>query len=175
MTAPLVAIPFDESLLPHVQGFSCGEESYERELADWIRLESVPAIQRGCKVWLYANEAREVVAYSSLAITRWRYPTPADKRVSLAVIPAVAIQKPFWGKPDGPPEGRYSSQILDHLLEEAARLSLDESMIGLFVHPDNGRAVRAYERAGFRHFSNTYTDPTTGVVYSSMVRRLDRV
>lgn len=174
MTALLVAIPFDESLLSHVQGFSCGEEGYERELADWIRLESIPAIRRGGKVWLYATEAREVVGFSSLAITRWRYPSPSDKRVSLAIIPAVAIQKSFWGKPAGPPEGRYSSQILDHLLDEAGRLPLDQPSIGLFVHPDNGRAIRAYERAGFQRFSHTYADPATGVVYSSMVRRLYR-
>ena len=93
MTDPLVAIEFDESLLSHVQDFSCGEESYERELADWIRLESIRAIRRGCKVWLYANQSREVVGFSSLAITRWRYPLSSDKRVSLAIIPAVAIQR----------------------------------------------------------------------------------
>ena len=172
MTASLVAIEFDESLLSQVQNFSCGEASYERELADWIRVESIRAIERGSKVWLYANESREVVGFSSLAVTRWRYPSSSDKRTSLAIIPAVAIQRSFWGKPDGPPEGRYSSQILDHLLVEAGLLRLDEPTIGLFVHPDNGRAIRAYERAGFQRFHHTYTDPTTRVVYVSMIRPL---
>jgi ribosomal protein S18 acetylase RimI-like enzyme len=84
----------------------------------------------------------------------------------------VAIQKRFWGKPDGPKEGRYSSQILDHLVTEAASLPVTVSVLGLFVHPENQRAIKAYERAGFQHFALTYTDKATGIVYRSMVRPL---
>jgi ribosomal protein S18 acetylase RimI-like enzyme len=88
------------------------------------------------------------------------------------LIPAVAIQKQFWGKPDGPREGRYSSQILDHLITEAARLPIDVPVLGLFVHPQNQRAIKVYERAGFQQFTQTYTDKTTGIVYRSMIRPL---
>jgi RimJ/RimL family protein N-acetyltransferase len=169
MEETLVAIEFTEELLPHVQAFACGDESYERELADWIREHALAAIARGAKVWLYANQAKEVVGFGSVGVTRWKYPEGSRKRAALAVIPAVAIQKPFWGKPDGPPEGRYSTQILHHLLAEAARLPLDVPVIGLFVHPDNARAIKAYERAGFKRFPHAYTDPDTNVTYVSMV------
>ena len=136
MSGALIAVEFTEQHLALVQDFACGDESYERELADWIRTEAVAAVGRGAKVWLYVTPAKEVVGYGSLAVTRWRYPDPSSKRTALALIPAVAIQKRFWGKPDGPKEGRYSSQILDHLVTEAASLPVAVSVLGLFVHPE---------------------------------------
>jgi GNAT superfamily N-acetyltransferase len=92
----------------------------------------------------------------------------------LTLIPAVAIQKAFWGKPDGPRAERYSSQILDHLIVEAAQLPTDLPFLGLFIHPDNHRAIRVYERHGFQPFSQTATDKVTGVIYRSMIRPLAR-
>ena len=88
----------------------------------------------------------------------------------MAVIPAVAIQKKWWGKPDGPREERYSAQILDHLILEATKLAVP--VLGLFVHPANVRACKVYERSGFQAFSRTYTDKATGVTYRSMLRLL---
>jgi hypothetical protein len=88
------------------------------------------------------------------------------------LIPAVAVQKEFWGKPDGPKEGRFSFQILDHLVSEAARLPVSVPVLGLFVHPQNQRATKAYQRAGFQPFSQTYTDKATGTTYCSMIRPL---
>ncbi len=157
-----------------MQFFACGEEPHERELADWIRQEAVPAMDRGCKVWLYATPEKDIVGFGSLTTTRWHYPEPSSKRVAVALIPAVAIQMPFWGKPDGPREGRYSSQILDHLIVEAARLEGILPVLGLFVHPANQRAVKVYERAGFQPYSQAYTDKATGVTYPSMIRGLAR-
>ncbi|MBV9123735.1 MAG: hypothetical protein JO112_10295, partial [Planctomycetes bacterium] len=115
MARSLIAVEFTAEHLALVQDFACGDESYEQDLADWIRQEAVPALLRGVKVWLYVTPQKAVVGYGSLAVTRWNYPDPSWKRTTLALIPAVAIQKPFWGKPDGPKEDRYSSQILDHL------------------------------------------------------------
>jgi ribosomal protein S18 acetylase RimI-like enzyme len=172
MSGSLIAVEFTEQHLPQVQDFDCGGESYERELADWIRQESVPAIARGCKVWLYVTPQKEIIGYGSLALTRWNYPEPSSKRVALAVIPAVAIQKQFWGQPDGPKEGRFSSQILDHLIVKAAYLPTAVQVLGLFVHPQNQRAIKVYERAGFQHFTQTFTDKTTGITYRSMIRPL---
>jgi RimJ/RimL family protein N-acetyltransferase len=170
----LVVVPFSAELLPLVDSFHCGDEPHERELADWIRQEAVPAMARGCNVWLYATPEKQIVGFGSLTTTRWSYPDPSSKRAAMALIPAVAIQTLFWGKPDGPREGRYSTQILDHLIVEAARLEGILPVLGLFVHPANQRAVKVYERAGFQPYTQTYTDKATGVIYSSMIRGLVR-
>ncbi len=172
MSTSLIAVEFSADFLDLVKDFACGDEPHERELAEWIRQESVTALDRGAKVWIYVTPEKEVVGYGSLAVTRWNYPEPSSKRTSLALIPAVAIQKACWGKPDGPREGRYSSQILDHLITEAARLSATVPVLGLFVHPENQRAIKVYERAGFQPFSHTYTDKVSGVTYRSMIRDL---
>jgi GNAT superfamily N-acetyltransferase len=170
----LIAVPFQAEHVDLVRDFSCGEEAYERELAEWIQHDSLPTLARGGKVWLYVTAQKEIVGYGSLAVSRWNYPAPSNKRISLALVPAVAIQKAFWGKPDGPCEERYSSQILDHLIVEAARLPTDIPFLGLFVHPDNHRAIRVYERHGFQQFSQTATDKATGVIYRGMIRSLAR-
>jgi GNAT superfamily N-acetyltransferase len=175
MSASLIAVPFAADLLELVQGFACGDEPYEHELADWIVRDSLPAMEHGTRVWLYATADRQLVGYGSLGTTNWHWPDPKSKRVTLHVIPAVAIQKPFWGKPEGPREGRYSSQILDHLIAEATDRTDVLPLLGLFVHPDNHRAIRLYERAGFKPFSHTYTDKATGIVYRSMIYELRRV
>src|SRR5260370_33012625 len=120
MSSSLVVVPFSADLLPLVQSFACGEEPHERELADWIRQEAIVALGRGCNVWLYATPEKDIVGFGSLTTTRWHYPEPSSKRVAVALIPAVAIQTPFWGKADGPRERRYSSQILDNLIVEGA-------------------------------------------------------
>jgi len=39
----------------------------------------------------------------------------------------------------------------------------------LFVHIENPRAIRYYERAGFTELHKPYTDKTTGRVYKRMV------
>ncbi|MBI1913360.1 MAG: GNAT family N-acetyltransferase [Planctomycetes bacterium] len=165
---------FTPDLLLEVQDFDYGEEPYQKELAEWMRNEAVPALKRGSKVWLYINQATEIVGYSSLGVTRWRYPGPTSRKTELVIVPAVALRKAFWGKPDGPADERYSSQIMRHLLDEARDWSGELPALGLFVHPDNLAATKLYERFGFRPFFHTYTDPGTKVTYRSYVRPLVR-
>jgi GNAT superfamily N-acetyltransferase len=168
----LRVIPFAEDLLEAVADFHCGDEPHERELADWVRQEALQAMAGGTDVWLFATAEGELVGYGSLGTTRWKWPDPAGPKVPLQIIPAVAIQKAYWGKPEGPREGRYSSQILDHLIAEATDRSAVSPLLGLFVHPDNERAIRVYQRVGFVPYTHTYTDKTTGVVYRSMLYEL---
>ena len=172
MSSALLPVIFAPELLAKVEDFDCGDEPHERELAEWIKTESVTALARGTQVWLYATSEKEIVGFGSLGTSNWNYPDPSAKRLAVAVIPAVAIQKKWWGKPDGPREERYSAQILDHLILEAAKLVLAVPVLGLFVHPANVRACKVYERSGFQAFSRTYTDETTGVTYRSMLRLL---
>jgi len=134
----------------------------------------VAALRRGTKVWLYLNQVGEFVGYGSLGVTRWKYPDSASPRTELVIVPAVALRKEFWRKPDGPSEERYSSQIMRHLLNVAAAWPGDPPAVSLFVHPDNHAAIKFYERFGFQPFFHTYTDRTTGIVYRSYTRPISR-
>jgi GNAT superfamily N-acetyltransferase len=175
MSDSLRALDFTPELLDPVQDFDCGDAAYRRELADWIRNDAVPAMEQGTKVWLYINEANEIVGYGSLGVTRWKYPDAQSTRVELVLIPAVALRKEFWGKPEGVErDERYSSQILRHLIDEAQDWPGEMPAVGLFVHPDNVAAIKLYERFQFRPFHRSYTDPASQVTYISFLRPLQR-
>jgi GNAT superfamily N-acetyltransferase len=167
-------VPFTPDMLAVVSGFDYGEEPYQQELAQWMLHDAVPALARGTRVWLYLNQAADCVGYSSLGVTRWKYPDAASPRADLVIIPAVALRRPFWRKPDGPPEERYSSQIMRHLLKEADDWPDQLPALGLFVHPDNHAAVKLYERFGFQPYSHTSKDRDTGVIYRSFIRPIVR-
>src|SRR5262249_39102891 len=141
----LHSIDLTSEVLADVKSFDCGSEPYQTELADWLQKHALAALARGTKVWLYANEADEGVGYGSLGQTRWKYPAADSPKTALIIVPAVAIQKVFWGKPDGPPDERYSSQIMRHLLSEALAWPGSLPAMGLFVHPDNQAAIKLYE------------------------------
>jgi hypothetical protein len=68
----LQVVAFTPAMLAVVGGFDCGDEPYQQELAHWVLNDAVPAQARGTKVWLYQNQAGEVVGYSSLGTTRWK-------------------------------------------------------------------------------------------------------
>src|SRR5947209_8281695 len=93
-------VVFTPDLLDLVRDFDYGNEPYQKELADWVRNEAATALERGTKVWLYVNQADEIVGYGSLGVTRWKYPDPSSRKAELVVIPAVAIRREFWGKPE---------------------------------------------------------------------------
>ncbi len=69
MPSPLLVVPFSVALSDFVAGFSCGEAPHERELADWIRQDALPAMQRGTSVWLFLTAGRELIGYGSLGKT----------------------------------------------------------------------------------------------------------
>jgi GNAT superfamily N-acetyltransferase len=170
----LRVVSFAPEMLADVRDFNYGDEPHQRELALWMVDDAVPALNRGTKVWLYVNEAGEVVGYGSLGTTRWKYPESDSAKRDLVIVPAVAIRKQYWGKPDGLQEERYSSQIVRHLVREAEGWPGQPPALGLFVHPDNHAAAKLYERFGFKPFSHTYADRATGVVYRSFIRFIVR-
>jgi len=174
MPDQLRAVAFAPELLSEVAEFDCGDEPYQKELATWLQKEAVSALGRGTKVWLYINEANEIVGYGSLGQTRWKYPEADSPKSALVIIPAVAVRRSFWGKPDGRKEDRYSSQIMQHLIGEALTWPGSLPALGLFLHTDNQAALHLYQRFGFRVFHHSYTDPETGVTYQSLVRPLLR-
>lgn len=126
---------------------------------------------KSTRVWLYATEEDGLVGFSSLGTSKWAL-EPGSERIRLSIIPWVGIQQRFWGQPDGEGERRFSDQILDHLLYEA-RLQDAEPYLGLFVDRRNVRAIRVYERAGFREVPGlTQTNERTGAVYQGYVLKL---
>jgi GNAT superfamily N-acetyltransferase len=173
-TDVLLVVPFSGEMLAAVSGFDYGDEPYQQELCQWMAQDSIPALLKGTKIWLYRSQAGEFVGYSSLGLTRWKYPDAASTKVSLVIVPAVAIRKQFWGKPEGPAEDRYSSQIMRHLLAEAEAWPGKPPAIGLFVHPDNNAAAKLYERFGFQPFFHSYSDPVSRVVYRSLIKPIVR-
>lgn len=127
-------------------------------------------------VWLYANDAGELVGYGSLGtIKSWRWPDARKSdKINAHHIPMLGIARRFRGKPDGPPDERYSSQIIDDLIEEC-RQNPDpdiSSVVTLFVHPDNHGAIRLYERHGFAMYPQYYNDAATNTRYLGMICRL---
>jgi hypothetical protein len=166
------------ALLEVVQNFDCGEEVWEKPLADWIK--AGPKVKNGAlyemtkrrgqlEVWLHVNRARELVGYSSLGGSNWEWPTKDDPRVPVNVIPNVAIQKRFWSQPKNDPP-KYSTQIFQHLIFEARKRQDRHPLLGLFVDPRNDRAIRAYLAADFEPYFRKYLED--GIEYLSMLLKL---
>src|SRR5436309_3452459 len=131
----LRAVEYQPDMLESVGIFDCGSERYQSELANWLPNEAANAMAKGTRVWLYLNQAGEIVGFGSLGPTNWRYPEPTSKRTAVVLIPAVAVRREFWGKPqDVDPEERYSSQILRHLVDEASAWPGKPPAVGLYVH-----------------------------------------
>jgi len=171
MANVLEPVVFRADLLSDVQGFDYGTEPWEKELAQWMQAESIEAMVHGTKVWLYLNQTGDCVGYSSLGVAQWSYPTKKSPRMPVLVIPAVAIRTEFKGEPKGDwatdpsVDGRYSSQIMRHLLDSASQWPGPMPAVGLFVDPRNTPAIKLYERFGFAKYDPPYTDKATGIVY----------
>ncbi len=170
MLDQLKKLPFSEQLLPVVQHFYCGDDPWEREVADWIKDpdQVLTEMKRGCKVWIYYTDEYPVIGFGSISKSLWPWPTETSDKVRMGIIPYVAIQKQFWGKPEGPKDEYYSSQILGDLLSEARTRGYN--YVRLFVHTDNQRAIGFYRRYGFRATDRTSIDQDTGATYLAMIK-----
>lgn len=175
MPRELRKIPWNDEYIETepVRSFHCGGEYWEREIEQWIKHDVVEERRRmpPVEVWLYYTDEDGLIGYGSLGESRWRWPLPSGRRVPISIIPAVGIDRRFWGQPEGPPEGRFSNRIMADLVEEARQRHERVPVIGLYVHPDNRRAMRLYERLGFQYFHHTYRN-ADGIDYISMVLKL---
>lgn len=178
-----------DALRPYIDGFDCREDRsrdvryWEREVNVWLSQDpstgdgALYRIRRkDCKVWFYFNKETQLVGYGSLGKSKWPDPgkDPPSRdlpAVPISLIPSVGIQTPFQGRPAGAAyEDKYSTQILKHLVMEARRgLNSRQPYLGLYVHPENERAIRCYRKFGFTDFPHPFQHPDAGVAYLSMV------
>lgn len=153
----LYADEFTEEDLSELLDLDCGNEPWSRAATEWILgTDKWDSIQKhGTRVWLYRNDT-VVVGFGSLGITRRRWPPPNGGYCNLLIIPMLGIDHRFHGQPPDP-HPRYSHQIVSHLRFEAIQLiaSHQESdrttlpLLSLYVHRENTRAIRLYEKFGF--------------------------
>lgn len=86
--------------IPELANFDCGGHDYQIAVSDWIKAihpdDSVLTdISRfGTKVWVYYNQAGDVVGFASLGLTNWSLWPPSQKRKA----PVVIIPKYRGGK-----------------------------------------------------------------------------
>lgn len=150
---------FTHTDLPSVQGFCCGDEPFEQEVADWLKSPAIPGVDyaansigsldKPSRVWLY-RLGEHLVGFGALAKTAWPWPGKnSDPKLQLTIIIWVGVQKEFQGQPPGPRNDRYAAQILDDLVSEAAADSKTHPILGLYVHKDNKKAIKFYKDAGF--------------------------
>jgi hypothetical protein len=147
--------PHDRAELLHL---NCGEEPWSRAATEWMLGSDVweSIEKRNTQVWLYRNDSDVIVGFGSLGLTRRRWPPPAGGYSNLLIIPMLGIDHRFHGQPPDP-RHRYSNQIVSHLRHEAIQLFELHQKVGrstlplltLFVHRENIRAIRLYEKFGF--------------------------
>src|SRR5947209_9132714 len=95
--------------LNQVQDFDCGNNSWEQAVSDWIKghdpSDSVltDIASRGTRVWLYRNQADEMVGFGSLGLHEWSLSPFGKKKVPIVIIPNVAVARRFWGLPRDDP------------------------------------------------------------------------
>ncbi len=154
MAHPVLRVrPFSADLLPEVQGFHCGDEPWQLEVADWLKASTsddcaIRWLERGTRVWLYTTEEDALVGYGSLGTTTWRWPPPSGPEETVSIIPSFGVQTLYQGEPkDAPPEERYACQIMADLVARAKEE--DTRILGLFVDRRNARAIAFYQRVGF--------------------------
>lgn len=145
----------DRSELLHL---NCGVEPWSRAATEWMLGSEVwESIQKhGTRVWLYRNSQDVIVGFGSLGMTRRRWPPPRGEYANFPIIPMLGVDHRFHGQPPDP-RHRYSNQIVSHLRFEAVQLIQSHQKTGrttlpllsLYVHRENLRAKRLYEKFGF--------------------------
>lgn len=181
----LQRIPFTVEMLPGVQQFDCGSESWERVVAEYLKApdsepESAVASTllpsshpHHARIWLYINQDGELVGFGALANGNQRYPKPKDDPIPVCILTYLALDKRFHGKPDGPSEQRFATRILRSLIDEAKLTAIERPLLILYVDEANEKAIRFYQKAGFAELHKPYKDKATGRLHKRMYLVLD--
>jgi hypothetical protein len=161
------AIPFAADHLPRVRDFNCGGDPWAVEVSNWIKGEPGTGgalddmRNRGTQVWLYETEDGDIVGFSSLGVTKWRYPDAARSHWrDVLIIPNFAIALAYQGQPPGDAMKpfRYSRQIFGDLLKKALAHPSGLEIISLVVHEQNVGAIKLYTGFGFSVFGKPTQD-----------------
>jgi len=147
MSDKLRQVVFSREHVEAVAGLECGEEAWCKAQSQWITTDAVfeSMSARETSVWLFFNEANELVGYGALGGTRRPHPPGTSGYKNLSVIPSLAVKRQFWGRPkDGI---QYSHQILASLILEAKKRS--PTMLILDVDSLNTHAIALYCEFGF--------------------------
>jgi len=166
--------------LPEVQAFYCGNEPWEKEVAEWIKSRSgdnsVLEDMRNYRteVWLYRDPAGVLVGFGSLGQNKYTWPLKSKRKELVSVIPFIGVHKDFQGEPKGAKrEDKYAYQILDDLLLCAAEKMDRYPLLTLSVDSRNTRAIQFYE---WRDFVNLNLPKMQGeVTYVRMARPLEDI
>jgi ribosomal protein S18 acetylase RimI-like enzyme len=186
MAGQLLKYRFQEADLDlaEVQGFTCGPNRWDKEVAEWIKSRSgdnsvlVDIQTYGIEVWLYRTEEGSLVGYSSLGENTWSLPLPKGPKYRISYIPFIGVHEHFQGEPrDAARDDKFAYQILDDLIEYAAEKTAKRTdlhpVIGLSVDQENRRAIKFYQNRGFVDARSPRTDKTSGVVYLRMFLNIE--
>ncbi len=177
-----------------VQSFDCGEKVHQLEVSDWLKGPADPRPLEGSalaeisdvppvRVWLYrleddedeTKDIEQIVGFGALGASQWRWTTEKSPKVPITMLIWFAVQKEFKRQPPGEENDFYSSQIMDHLIDEAMKEKQERPVLGLCVRPENKSAIALYRRKHFDVTLSQYVDKKTGIAYDRMARILDPV
>lgn len=129
---------------PDVQEFECGTTEVSRDMADWITgPRCLVSMARGTEIWLFRNDAGNLIGFGSVGRTKWSWPEPGCPSEDVAIIPAFALQSPYQGMPsDADKENKYACRIMRFLIERARTMNVPR--VVLYVHPSNKAAISLY-------------------------------
>jgi GNAT superfamily N-acetyltransferase len=156
-------------------------QEYEREITEWIRDIPPGTIAREIangdaeEVYVYEiseNNHKRIIAYGVLTTESWKLETgPATSEQKISIIAMLGLHRDFQGRKVGGEEtARYSTVILRDIMSKASRRCGPKKAIGLYVHPDNGKAMTLYERNGFQKLTHIQWDsPRFHKTYYGMV------
>jgi ribosomal protein S18 acetylase RimI-like enzyme len=155
----LEVLPFSAAHIALVQDFDCGDDSWSRAAAEWIK---APVTERGAlqsikqhktSVLLYfVVDTDDLVGFGSFGKTNWRLSAEAEKE-TLGYIPQLAVARRFQGLPRKPKFARYCRQIVSDLLRRCVYGGY--TVAALHVHADNSKAATLYREFGFIDFDTT--------------------
>ncbi len=153
--------------LAEVQAFHCGELPRDKEVATFLTTDFPTLVvdsDRALQAWLYRDDANALVGFSSLGKSEWSYPTPTGTRVTVQIIPALAVASGHQGN------GYMREILLDVFNEAMAKRDCVSELLGLLVHVDNTRAIDVYKSEGFEDYGNPSNQG--GELYQRMISRL---